>query len=263
MRFNKIPNRKNLGRISNFGRLAISAIAIAVALGGCSTKNPQIESERVASASGLKMSPEECEANAHIQEAAAQDSDYRIQRGDQLALDFYMNPEFNDAATVNPDGKIILRLVGPVQAAGMTSDQLASSIDKAYSTELRNPGASVHLKNMPGRKIYVQGEVAKPGAFQLQPGMTAVQALAMAGGVTVDSDPASTVLIRRDACGQSQGSKVDLASALKQPGSAEDVALMSHDVVVVPPSKIANVDRWVKHYIRDAMPVEPYFSPAL
>jgi polysaccharide export outer membrane protein len=209
------------------------------------------------------MSPEACEANANIQEAAAQDTDYRIQRGDQLALDFYMNPEFNDLATVNPDGKIILRLVGPVQAAGFTADQLASSLDKAYSNELRNPGASVHLKNMPGRKIYVEGEVAKPGAFQLQPGMTAVQALALAGGVTVDSDPSKTMLIRRDACGQSQGSNVDLASALKQPGGSEDVALMSHDVVVVPPSKIANVDRWVKHYIRDAMPVEPYFSPAL
>jgi polysaccharide export outer membrane protein len=238
-------------------------MAITVALGGCSAKNPQVESERVASASAPKLSAEQCEANANIQEAATQDTDYRIQRGDQLALDFYLNPEFNDTATVNPDGKLVLRLVGPVQAAGLTSDQLASSLDKAYSNELRNPGASVHLRNMPGRKIYVEGEVARPGAFQLQPGMTAVQALALAGGVTVDSDPSKAVLIRRDACGQSQGSKVDLASALKQPGSSEDVALMSHDVVVVPPSKIANVDRWVKHYIRDAMPVEPYFSPAL
>ena len=75
----------------------------------------------------------------------------------------------------------------------------------------------VHLKNMPGRQIYVQGEVTKPGAFPLQPGMTAVQALALAGGVTVDSAPQNTVLIRHDACGQSQGSKVDLASALQEP----------------------------------------------
>ena len=257
------PNSGNQGRISTHTRLAVCSIAIAVALGGCSAKNPQIESEHVASASttSARLSPEQCAANASIVEAASQDTDYRIQRGDQLALDFYMNPEFNDTATVDPDGKIVLRLVGSVQAAGLTTDALAASLDKAYSNELRNPGASVHLKNLPSRKVYVEGEVAKPGAFQLQPGMTAVEALALAGGVTVDSNPASTVLIRRDACGQAQGSKVDLASALKNPGSAEDVALMSRDVVVVPRSGIANADLWVKQHIRDVLPVEPYISP--
>jgi polysaccharide export outer membrane protein len=172
-----------------------------------------------------------------------------------------MNPEFNDTATVNPDGKIVLRLVGPIQAAGLTSDQLALSLDKAYENELRNPGASVHLKNMPGRKVYVEGQVNKPGAFQLQPGMTAVQALAMAGGVTDSADPETSVLIRRDACGQPQGSKIDLASAEKEPGTGDDVVLTAHDVIVVPRSRIANADLWVKQHIRDILPVEPYLSP--
>lgn len=256
------PDCETRGRISNHAGLAVCAMVIAVALSGCSAKNPQIQSEREAFAS-TRMSPEQCAANASIEESAAQDSDYRIQRGDQLALDFYMNSEFNDTVTVGPDGKIMLRLVGPIEAAGLTPDQLAGSIDKAYQSELRNPGAVVHLRNMPGREIYVEGEVAKPGAFPLHPGMTMVQALALAGGVTVDSAPDSTVLIRHDACGQSQGSKVNLAKAIKQPGAGDDVALMPHDVVVVPRSTIANVDLFVKHYIRDAMPVEPYFSAPL
>jgi protein involved in polysaccharide export with SLBB domain len=153
-------------------------------------------------------------------------------------------------------------MVGPIQAAGLTPDQLAASIDKAYSNELRNPGAVVHLNNLPGRQIYVEGEVTKPGAFPLQPGMTAVQALALAGGVTDNSNPQSAVLIRRDACGQPQGTKVDLAAATKKPGTVEDVALMPRDVVVVPKSGIANADLWVKQHIRDVLPVEPYISPA-
>ena len=78
--------------------------------------------------------------------AAKPDADYRIQPGDTLALDFYMNSEFNDTATVDPNGKIVLRMVGPIQAAGLTPAQLAASIDKAYSNELRNPGAVVHLE---------------------------------------------------------------------------------------------------------------------
>jgi polysaccharide export outer membrane protein len=249
-------------RISNSARLIVCASAIAVALGGCSSQNSQnrgdsSESKEFAS---KPMSAEQCVANANIQESATQDADYRIQPGDSLTLDFYMNSEFNDTTTVDPNGKITLRMVGPVQAAGLTPSQLATSIDNAYRNELRNPGAVVHLKNMPGRQIYVQGEVAKPGAFPLQPGMTAVQALALAGGVTVESAPESTVLIRRDACGQPQGSKVDLASALKKPGSGDDVALMARDTVVVPRSTIANVDLWVKQHIRDALPIEPVFS---
>ena len=252
-------------RISKRAMLVLCASAIAVALGGCSADNAQTRGE-----SGDKqfastaMSPEQCAANAGIQESASQqeNADYHIQSGDSLALDFYMNTEFNDNnVTVDPNGKVVLRMVGPVQAAGLTPNQLASSINQAYRNELRNPGAVVHINNMPNRQIYVEGEVAKPGAFPLQPGMTAVQALALAGGVTVDSAPNKTVLIRRDACGQPQGSNVDLASAIKKPGSSEDVALMSHDVVVVPRSGIANFDLWMKQHVRDALPVEPYLSP--
>lgn len=240
---------------------ALCAAVMTLALGGCSAKNPEVESDRAAATSTTQMSPEACEANAKIQASAAQDPGYRIQPGDQLGLDFYMNSEFNDTVTVNPDGKVALRMVGPIQAAGLTPDQLATSIDKAYSSELRNPGAVVHVHNMPGREIYVEGQVSKPGAFPLQPGMTMVQALALAGGVTDSADAQSTVLIRRDACGQPQGSKIDLASAIDKPGTGSDVALMPHDVVVVPRSRIANVDLWVKQHIRDVLPVEPYLSP--
>lgn len=256
------PDYVNKDRISSRARMVVCACAIAVALGGCSAGNSQSRGESGDKEFASKsMSPEQCAANASIQESATQDADYRIQPGDSLALDFYMNSEFNDTATVDPNGKIVLRMVGPVQAAGLTPSQLASSIDKAYSNELRNPGAVVHLNSLPSRQVYVEGEVTKPGAFPLQPGMTAVQALALAGGVTDSSDPKSAILIRRDACGQSQGSKIDLAAATKKPGSAEDVALAARDVVVVPKSGIANADLWVKQHIRDILPVEPYISP--
>jgi len=260
------PDYANKDRISSRLMLIVCASAIAVVLGGCSASDTQSRGESGDKAlASTAMSPEQCAANASIEASASQqeNADYRIQSGDSLALDFYTNSEFNDNnVTVDPNGKITLRMVGPVQAAGLTPNQLASSINKAYSNELRNPGAVVHVNTTPNRQIYVEGEVAKPGAFPLQPGMTAVQALALAGGVTVDSAPNKTVLIRRDACGQPQGSEVDLASALKKPGSGEDVALVSHDVVVVPRSGIANFDLWMKQHVRDALPVEPYISPA-
>lgn len=244
--------------------ISICAGLLVTGLLACSTTKNQTSFEAPNKLTASRaMTSEQCEASAQIHDSAAQDSDYRVQTGDQLAVDFYLNSEFNDNVTVDPEGKIQLRLVGPIHAAGLTPDQLASSIDKAYLTELRDPGAVVHVRNMPGRKVYVEGEVAKPGAFALAPGMTVVQAVAMAGGTTIDSNPDSTVLIRSDACGQAQGSQLNLTQALKNPSAGDDVALMSQDVVVVPRSKIANIDLFVKHYIRDVMPVEPYFSPPI
>jgi len=208
------------------------------------------------------MSPEQCETGAEIQQASTRTDpagSYVIQPGDQMSLDFYMNPEFNDDVTVRPDGKVTLRLVGDVQAAGLTPDKFAEALDKDYLSELRNPDAVVHVKNMPSRQVFVQGQVSKPGVFPLEPGMTALQAISEAGGLTEDAGKGA-VLIRRDACGQPYGVKVDIASASGHPGSGQDVALAPRDIIVVPRSGIASVDLFVKQYIQGLLPFPPYMS---
>jgi len=161
------PDYVKKDRISKRAKMIVCASAIAVALGGCSAQSQNHGESGDKQFASKPMSAEQCAANASIQEAATKtDADYRIQPGDTLMLDFYMNSEFNDTTTVDPNGKIVLRMVGPVQAAGLTPEQLATSIDKAYSNELRNPGAVVHLNKMPSRQIYVEGEVTKPARFR-------------------------------------------------------------------------------------------------
>jgi protein involved in polysaccharide export with SLBB domain len=239
--------------------LFLWASMVVATMTSCSSGD-QRPSERSRLSTPSAISAEQCDALSKIHEASTQDAGYLVQQGDQLAIEFYLNSEFNDNVTVDPEGEIALRLVGPLHAAGLTPDQLASKIDKAYKNELRNPGAVVHVHNMPGRQIYVEGEVSKPGAFPLQPGMTVVQAVALAGGTTDSSAPDNTLLIRRDACGQAQGSEVRLSKAVKNPGAGDDMALMSQDVVVVPRSKIADIDLFVKQYIKGVLPVEPYLN---
>jgi protein involved in polysaccharide export with SLBB domain len=117
---------------------------------------------------------------------------------------------------------------------------------------------------MPGRLVYVQGQVSKPGSFPLLPGMTALQAVSDAGGLTEDASY-NAILIRRDACGEPHGIKIDVSNADGKIGKGEsDVALMPHDILVVPRSKIANVDLFVKHYLQELLPFPPYLSlPAM
>jgi len=196
---------------------------------------------------------------ASLQRTQAADGSYLIQPGDDLAISFYLNPEFNQDVVVRPDGGVSLQIVGTVRAVGLTPQQLADYLDTDYLRELRQPGVTVTVKNMPSRLIFVEGEVNHPGAFPADAGLTAMQAVAEAGGFTPDASR-NVVLLRRDACGELSRSKIDLASATSTSADSDDQVLQSRDVMVVTPSAIANADQFVDHYLRRLLPVQPYVA---
>ena len=232
----------------------LGVIAAMAWLAGCASTADR--GDRISAGAEKKV----CPPAAMLAAQEAEKGNYIIRPGDQLQLDFYLNPEFNREVTVRPDGAISLDLVGSIPAADKTPEQLAEALNQAYLRELRNPGASVRLKSSPSWRVYVQGQVAHAGAFALQPGMTAMQAIADAGGVTETAGPGEAVLIRRDACGNASGITVNLRAA-DGGGSnknIEDVALMPSDVLVVPRSTIANLDLFVKQYVKDLIPIQPY-----
>lgn len=238
----------------------LSTILFAALLCGCASAAGKGD---VAGGQAAGLSPEQCQAGARIEAAATEDRSYRIQPGDEVAIDFYLSPEFNDDVVVRPDGKLSLRVVGDMQAAGLTPPQLSAELDKAYSSELRSPGVTVHMKNTPGQRVYVEGEVTRPGTIVLQPGMTALQAVAEAGGLTDKANGSSVVLIRRDVCGTPRGSRLDLDSATNHPGGGDDAQLAARDVIVVPRSGIANIDRFIEQYVRGVLPIQPFMSVPL
>jgi polysaccharide biosynthesis/export protein len=254
-----MPNEHSNARLRGRRRvgIAISLCCLIAICSGCSSSAQNETAE--AGGTQAAMSPEQCAANGQIVQAAQQDNRYIIQRGDSISITSYLNTEFNQDATVRPDGQVSLMLIGSVPAAGLTPQQLADELNKDYSSELRNPDISVSLKNMPSREIYVEGEVQKPGGFSLDPGMTLLQAVADAGGLT-DNAGNKAVLIRRDACGVARGMPIDLKAATKNPDSGEDVALETRDIVVVPKSGIANLDKWMNQYVREMLPVNPYIA---
>jgi protein involved in polysaccharide export with SLBB domain len=235
-----------------FGRI-LSIALCTICLAGCAgTANNGDTVTKTA------LRTEGCTPGMMMAALEIEKGNYVIRPGDQLQLSFYLNSEFNRDATVRPDGAISLDVVGATQAAGLTPEQLAANLNRAYSRELRNPGATVRVKSSPSWRVYVQGQVAHAGAFTLQPGMTAMQAVAEAGGVTETAGADSAVLIRRDACGNAQGTQVNLSAAEGGSQKVDDVALMPSDVVVVPRSKIANLDLFVKQYIQGLLPFQPY-----
>jgi polysaccharide biosynthesis/export protein len=255
-----MPNEQGNSRPRDRRWLGIAiAFCCSIAfLSGCSS-SAENETAEAGNAHAAAMSPEQCAANGQIVQAAQTDDRYIIQRGDSVSVTSYLNTEFNQDTTVRPDGQVSLMLIGSVPAAGLTPQQLADELNKDYSSELRNPDISVSLKNMPSREVFVEGEVQKPGGFMLDPGMTVLQAVADAGGLT-DNAGDKAVLIRRDACGVARGMPINIKSATKSPDSGEDVALETRDIVVVPKSTIANLDKWMNQYVREMLPVNPYVA---
>src|SRR5262249_17870873 len=110
-------------------------------------------------------------------------TEYTIQPGDTLTLQFYYHPDHNQSdVLVRNDGKILLPLVGEAPAAGLTPSQLSGDLAKKSASNLKDPAVSVAIKTVYQNLVWVGGEVNKPGFVQYRPGLTAVQALLDAGG---------------------------------------------------------------------------------
>ncbi len=195
--------------------------------------------------------------SARLAAAPAQPAPYRIQVGDQLAVKFYQNDDLNEVVVVRPDGRISLQLIGDVQAAGVEPAVLADRLQEAYASELTMPRPAVLVRRMASR-VYVGGEVGEPGPVPLTPNLTLMQAVQQAGGFLETAHLSQVVLIRRHpGSGEPVGYVVDMRPVIGGHDPTRDVPLAPYDVTFVPRSKIADVNLFVKQYIRDNLPIEP------
>lgn len=180
--------------------------------------------------------------------------EYKIQYGDQLDIKFLYNPELNENLPVRPDGRITLQIVGDVMVVNMTPTQLAEALKAKYSAEIRKPEITVIVRQFAAQKIFIDGEVGKPGLVSLVGPMTVSQAIAQAGGFGYFARKNEVVLIRQNPAGKPQVTVVDIEQVHRGIDMTNDVNLMPYDMVYVPRSPIGEVDKWVDQYIRQLIP---------
>lgn len=191
-------------------------------------------------------------------------ADYRISAGDVLALKFFYAPELNANITVRPDGKINLQFVGDFQAANLTPAQLASQLKAAYATTLRYPEVAVGIdKGFASQQIFVGGEVEHPGVQPLLPSLTLMRAVIIAQGFKETAASGRVLILRRDAHGDTQVIKVNASNQGSGSSDVKDPTLQPFDVVLVAPSGVAKLNKWVDQYIRRNIPVSVGFSYAI
>lgn len=180
---------------------------------------------------------------------------YRFFPGDEIELIVFSAPELNRTVIVGPDGRIVLPLIGALRAADLTAEELRDALVVAYSTQLRHPELSVMPRAYASRQVFVGGEVARPGIYEMPANIDAFQAVALAGGF-LPSARRRDVLVLSRASGEMVVTEVDLSPRAMRAGFPGAQPLSRYDVVYVPRSPISQVNLFMQQYVRDALPVQ-------
>ncbi len=185
---------------------------------------------------------------------------YIIHPGDKLDVKFFYNEELNEEVVVRPDGRISLQLVHDVTAAGLNTEELNQVLAMKYEPYLQQPEVSVLVKKFDARKVYVDGEVIKPGVVEMGGYMDVLQAISISGGMKETALDDEVLIIRHNGMDRPYVIKVDMEKVRNGQDTSQNIALQSYDIIYVPKSAIAHVNTWVDLYIRKNIPIDFSFG---
>jgi polysaccharide export outer membrane protein len=166
---------------------------------------------------------------------------YKLRSGDVFDISFELSPEFNQSVSVQPDGFITLRGVGDVHVAGETVPELTATLRTAYDKILHDPLISITLKDFEKPYFIADGQVARPGKYDLRGTTTLTEAIAMAGGFQ-DTAKHSQVLLFRRVDDNWVSAKIFNVKKMEKLGNlGEDPALHPGDMLFVPKNRFSKI----------------------
>jgi polysaccharide export outer membrane protein len=159
--------------------------------------------------------------------------DYTIGPDDVLAIVFWRERDMTTDVTVRPDGKITLPLINEITAAGLRPDQLRTAITEQATNYLQDPAVTVIVKKINSRKVYITGQVEKPGTYDLIAPTTVIQFIAIAGGLKEFAHRKDIVIMRNED-GKSVTYPFNYEAIVKRTNQDQNIRLKPGDTVVVP-----------------------------
>ena len=159
--------------------------------------------------------------------------DYVIGADDALSIVFWRDKDMSVEVVVRPDGKISLPLLNEVQAAGYTPEQLRGQLVEAASKYLEEPNATVVVKEIRSRKVFITGGVQKPGPYDLLSPMTVLQLISTAGSLNEFVD-GKNIRVLRNENGKQTVFKFNYKQVLEGKNLPQNIQLKPGDTVLVP-----------------------------
>lgn len=156
---------------------------------------------------------------------------YVIGAEDSLQITVWKEPTLSGTVPVRPDGMISIALVGDLRAAGLTPMALSADISQRLKKYMQDPVVTVVVLGVNSQRIFTVGEVAHVGPVMMTPGMTVLQAIVAAGGLTQFAN-SKKIYILRSAGGKQEKLPFNYKLALK--GDNQGISLLPGDTIVVP-----------------------------
>jgi polysaccharide biosynthesis/export protein len=174
-----------------------------------------------------------------LEEANNSSKDFLLGPEDVLDIVVWKNEDLSQkGVVVRPDGKVSMPLIGDIVASGRTANQLASQIAARLKEYKDNPNVTVSVKEVNSYYVYVLGEVAKPGKYQLKSNATVLQAVAIASGFTLYASKNKMQVIRNVPGDDGRTREVRIPARyddlVSGKGEVGNFFLKTGDVVVVP-----------------------------
>jgi polysaccharide biosynthesis/export protein len=192
---------------------------------------PIVWAQNPPSSHDADTSASQSEAAKHT--AATKDPNYVIGPQDVLDVDVWKEKELTRSVEVRPDGKISLPLLNDIQASGLSPMQLAANITDGLKKFITDPQVTVIVTKINSQRVYIVGEVTRPGAYPLLPGMTVLEALSSAGGFTMFANTKKIYVLRKQN-GKQDKFQFNYKDAISGKRTDQNIVLRAGDQIVVP-----------------------------
>jgi polysaccharide export outer membrane protein len=166
--------------------------------------------------------------------AAPPDTNYTVKPGDILSVSVWKEPDLQGPVLVRPDGAFSFPLAGQMDARNKTVQELQQMVTERLKKFISDPVVTVSIQEIKGNKVYVIGQVNKPGDFIVNPRVDVMQALSMAGGTTPFAALGDIMILRRSDAGQQQALPFRYTDVIRGRNLDQNITLQAGDVVVVP-----------------------------
>ena len=195
-----------------------------------------------------------CASAPQVSPAPPPPSKVTLAPGDEIEIKFAYSQEFNETQKIRQDGKIEMQFVGEVAAAGKTPAELREELKQLFGQHLKYPQLAVFVRNFDDNRVFVGGEVTRPGIVEMPGRLTALEAIMAAGGFNMETAGTEQYCGHPPARRQvSRGRPLTLMQMLAG-NSAAAFYLEPRDIVFVPQSTIVKVDQWIEQYINKIIP---------
>jgi len=161
------------------------------------------------------------------------DPSYVIGPMDVLEIQVWKEPDFSRQVLVRPDGKITLPLIGDILASGMNTMGLKALLSEKLEDFVSKPGVTVIVLESHSKNFYIIGKINQPGTYPLNPDMTVLQAISVAGGLAEWADKDSIRIIRRSA-GKEEMLSFDYDKVISGKKLEQNILLKPNDTIIVP-----------------------------